>query len=75
VYVNHGTTGPKLTCRSAACGARATGIAKRDTMLDAFTEWKSLYVDFSARFSGRKSTTTDHRGQPGGEAARGAAAT
>jgi aldehyde dehydrogenase (NAD+) len=50
VYVNHGTTGAETHLPFG--GVRGTGNGHREaghTMLDAFTEWKSLYVDFSGR--------------------------
>ena len=48
VYVNHGTTGAETHLPFG--GVRGTGNGHREaghTMLDAFTEWKSIYVDFS----------------------------
>ncbi len=50
VYVNHGTTGAETHLPFG--GMRGTGNGHREaghTMLDPFTEWKSLYVDFSGR--------------------------
>ncbi len=50
VYVNHGTTGAETHLPFG--GVRGTGNGHREaghTMLDAFTEWKSIYVDFSGR--------------------------
>jgi aldehyde dehydrogenase (NAD+) len=50
VYVNHGTTGAETHLPFG--GTRGTGNGHREaghTMLDAFTEWKSLYIDFSGR--------------------------
>jgi aldehyde dehydrogenase (NAD+) len=50
VYVNHGTTGAETHLPFG--GTRATGNGHREaghTMLDPFTEWKSIYVDFSGR--------------------------
>jgi len=50
VYVNHGTTGSETHLPFG--GTRGTGNGHREaghTMLDAFTEWKSLYVDFSGK--------------------------
>jgi acyl-CoA reductase-like NAD-dependent aldehyde dehydrogenase len=50
VYVNHGTTGAEVHLPFG--GTRATGNGHREaghTMLDPFTEWKSVYVDFSGR--------------------------
>jgi aldehyde dehydrogenase (NAD+) len=50
VYVNHGTTGAETHLPFG--GTRGTGNGHREaghTMLDAFTEWKSVYVDFSGK--------------------------
>ena len=50
VYVNHGTTAAETHLPFG--GVRGTGNGHREaghTMLDAFTEWKSIYVDFSGR--------------------------
>ena len=50
VYVNHGTTGAETHLPFG--GMRGTGNGHREaghTMLDPFTEWKSIYVDFSGR--------------------------
>ena len=50
VYVNHGTTGAETHLPFG--GTRGTGNGHREaghTMLDAFTEWKSVYVDYSGR--------------------------
>ena len=50
VYVNHGTTGAETHLPFG--GTRGTGNGHREaghTMLDPFTEWKSIYVDFSGR--------------------------
>jgi aldehyde dehydrogenase (NAD+) len=50
VYVNHGTTGAEIHLPFG--GMRGTGNGHREaghTLLDPFTEWKSLYVDFSGR--------------------------
>ena len=50
VYVNHGTTGAETHLPFG--GVRGTGNGHREaghTMLDPFTEWKSIYVDFSGR--------------------------
>jgi acyl-CoA reductase-like NAD-dependent aldehyde dehydrogenase len=48
VYVNHGTTWAETHLPFG--GTRGTGNGHREaghTMLDPFTEWKSIYVDFS----------------------------
>jgi aldehyde dehydrogenase (NAD+) len=50
VYVNHGTTGAETHLPFG--GVRGTGNGHREaghTMLDPFTEWKSIYVDYSGR--------------------------
>ena len=50
VYVNHGTTGAETHLPFG--GTRGTGNGHREaghTMLDPFTEWKSIYVDCSGR--------------------------
>jgi len=50
VYVNHGTTGAETHLPFG--GNRGTGNGHREaghTMLDPFTEWKSIYVDYSGR--------------------------
>ena len=50
VYVNHGTTGAETHLPFG--GTRGTGNGHREaghTMLDPFTEWKSIYVDYSGR--------------------------
>ncbi|MGQ9887389.1 MAG: aldehyde dehydrogenase family protein [Aggregatilineales bacterium] len=50
VYVNHGTTGAEIQFPFG--GTRGTGNGMREagqTALDTFTEWKSVYVDYSGR--------------------------
>ncbi len=50
VYINHGTTGAEIQFPFG--GTRGTGNGMREagqTALDAFTEWKSVYVDYSGR--------------------------
>ncbi len=50
VYVNHGTTGAEIQFPFG--GTRGTGNGHREagqTGLEVFTEWKSIYVDFSGR--------------------------
>jgi len=50
VYINHGTTGAEIQFPFG--GTRGTGNGMREagqTALDSFTEWKSVYVDFSGR--------------------------
>jgi aldehyde dehydrogenase (NAD+) len=48
VYINHGTTGAEIQFPFG--GLRGTGNGHREagqTALDLFTEWKSIYVDYS----------------------------
>ena len=48
VYVNHGTTGAEIQFPFG--GIRGTGNGHREagqTALEVFTEWKSIYVDYS----------------------------
>jgi aldehyde dehydrogenase (NAD+) len=48
VYINHGTTGAEIQFPFG--GTRGTGNGMREagqTALDSFTEWKSVYVDYS----------------------------
>ncbi|MBE2268665.1 MAG: aldehyde dehydrogenase family protein [Anaerolinea sp.] len=50
VYINHGTTGAEIQFPFG--GTRGTGNGMREagtTALDSFTEWKSVYVDYSGR--------------------------
>ena len=50
VYINHGTTGAEIQFPFG--GTRGTGNGMREagqTALDAFTEWKAVYVDFSGQ--------------------------
>ncbi len=50
VYVNHGTTGAEIQFPFG--GTRGTGNGMREAGLvglDSFTEWKSVYVDYSGR--------------------------
>jgi acyl-CoA reductase-like NAD-dependent aldehyde dehydrogenase len=50
VYVNHGTTGAEIQFPFG--GVRGTGNGHREAglaALDLFTEWKSIYVDYSGR--------------------------
>ena len=56
VYVNAGTTGAEIHLPFG--GTRGTGNGHRDSgvaALDVFTEWKSIYVDFSGSCKERKS--------------------
>jgi len=50
VYVNHGTTGAEIQLPFG--GTKATGNGHREAdqaALDTYTEWKSVYVDYSGR--------------------------
>jgi aldehyde dehydrogenase (NAD+) len=50
VYVNHGTTGAEIQFPFG--GVRGTGNGHREAgqaALEVFTEWKSIYVDYSGR--------------------------
>lgn len=50
VYVNHGTTGAEIQFPFG--GTRGTGNGMREAgqaALDSFTEWKSVYIDYSGR--------------------------
>jgi alpha-ketoglutaric semialdehyde dehydrogenase len=50
VYINHGTTGAEIQFPFG--GTKGTGNGMREagqTALDSFTEWKSVYVDYSGR--------------------------
>ncbi len=50
VYINHGTTGAEIQFPFG--GVRGTGNGHREAGqagLEVFTEWKSIYVDFSGR--------------------------
>ncbi len=50
VYINHGTTGAEIQFPFG--GTRGTGNGMREAgqaALDSFTEWKSVYVDYSGR--------------------------
>jgi aldehyde dehydrogenase (NAD+) len=50
VYINHGTTGAEIQFPFG--GTRGTGNGMREagqTALDSFSEWKSVYVDYSGR--------------------------
>jgi aldehyde dehydrogenase (NAD+) len=59
VYVNHGTTGAEIQFPFG--GTRGTGNGHREagqTALDAFTEWKAIYVDYSGRLQRAQIDTT-----------------
>ena len=50
VYINHGTTGAEIQFPFG--GTRGTGNGMREAgqaALTSFTEWKSVYVDYSGR--------------------------
>ena len=50
VYINHGTTGAEIQFPFG--GVRGTGNGHREAGqagLDVFTEWKSIYVDYSGK--------------------------
>jgi aldehyde dehydrogenase (NAD+) len=50
VYVNHGTTGAEIQFPFG--GTRGTGNGMREAgtaALDSFTEWKSVYIDYSGK--------------------------
>ena len=50
VYINHGTTGAEIQFPFG--GLRGTGNGHREAgqaALDVFTEWKSIYVDYSGK--------------------------
>ncbi|MEQ8677918.1 MAG: aldehyde dehydrogenase family protein [Aggregatilineales bacterium] len=50
VYINHGTTGAEIQFPFG--GTRGTGNGMREAgqaALDTFTEWKSVYVDYSGK--------------------------
>ncbi len=50
VYINHGTTGAEIQFPFG--GTRGTGNGLREagqSALDSFTEWKSVYIDYSGR--------------------------
>jgi alpha-ketoglutaric semialdehyde dehydrogenase len=59
-YVNAGTTGAEVHLPFG--GTKNTGNGHREAgqaALDVFTEWKSLYVDFSGRLQRAQIDTTD----------------
>jgi len=50
VYINHGTTGAEIQFPFG--GTRSTGNGMREAgqaAMDTFTEWKSVYVDYSGK--------------------------
>jgi aldehyde dehydrogenase (NAD+) len=60
VYVNHGTTGAEIQFPFG--GTRGTGNGMREAGLvgiDSFSEWKSVYVDYSGRLQRAQIDTED----------------
>lgn len=60
VYVNAGTTGAEIHLPFG--GTKGTGNGHRDSgiaALDVFTEWKSIYVDYSGRLQRAQIDTED----------------
>jgi len=60
VYINHGTTGAEIQFPFG--GTRGTGNGMREagaTALDSFTEWKSVYVDYSGKLQRAQIDTED----------------
>src|SRR5690606_15816157 len=50
VYINHGTTGAEVHLPFG--GTRGTGNGHREAAvqaLEAFTEWKAIYIDYSGK--------------------------
>jgi acyl-CoA reductase-like NAD-dependent aldehyde dehydrogenase len=50
VYVNHGTTGAEIQLPFG--GTKETGNGMREAgqaAIDTFSEWKSIYIDYSGR--------------------------
>ena len=61
VYINHGTTGAEIQFPFG--GVRGTGNGHREAgqaALDVFTEWKSIYVDYSGKL---QRAQIDNRGE------------
>ena len=64
VYVNHGTTGAEIQFPFG--GTRGTGNGMREAGqagLDSFTEWKSVYVDYSGRLQRAQIDTDEVLGE------------
>ena len=64
-YINAGTTGAEVHLPFG--GTKGTGNGHREAgqaALDVFTEWKSIYVDYSGSSSAPRSTTPKARGDP-----------
>jgi len=60
VYVNHGTTGSEVQLPFG--GTKNTGNGTREAgqaALDAFSEWKTVYIDYSGRLQ-RAQIDTEH---------------
>ncbi|MEO8397143.1 MAG: aldehyde dehydrogenase family protein, partial [Chloroflexota bacterium] len=50
VYINHGTTGAEIQFPFGGTGSTGNGMREAgQSALDSFTEWKSVYVDYSGR--------------------------
>jgi aldehyde dehydrogenase (NAD+) len=65
VYINHGTTGAEIQFPFG--GTRGTGNGMREAGqagLDSFTEWKSVYVDYSGRLQRAQIDTDSVLGEP-----------
>ncbi len=65
VYINHGTTGAEIQFPFG--GTRGTGNGMREAGLagmDSFTEWKSVYVDYSGRLQRAQIDTESILGEP-----------
>ncbi len=61
IYINHGTTGAEIQFPFG--GVRGTGNGHREagqTALEVFTEWKSIYVDYSGKL---QRAQIDNRGE------------
>ena len=64
-YVNAPTIGAEVHLPFG--GTKATGNGHREAgtaALDVFSEWKSIYVDFSGKLQRARSTTPDHGQAP-----------
>jgi len=50
VYINHGTTGAEIQFPFGGTGGTGNGMREAGQVaLDSFTEWKSVYVDYSGQ--------------------------
>lgn len=68
VYINHGTTGAEIQFPFG--GTRGTGNGMREAGqagLDQFTEWKSVYVDYSGKLQRAQIDTADILGANGSD--------